>query len=125
MGTRGMYRSGIEGYVQSSSSHCGSPLNMSIKESTPIHPPDHQISDSENSDQESDVASTGSPSARIITPPVDDDDDDTYMPKDGDSDSAEGSHSFSDRTPEDCWGDLDYDCPLCESERMFCPGCTG
>src|SRR5882762_9975073 len=99
----------------------GSSLNMSSKESsdnfTPIHPPDHKISDS---DQESNTATTGSPSVRSIIPPIDDDNS-----RDGDSDSAEDSHSFSDRTPEDCWGDLEYDCHLCGTERMFCPGCTG
>jgi len=98
---------------------------MSTKESnnfTSTHP-DHEISDSENSDQESDAATTGSPSMRIITSI--DDDSDTYTSRDGDCDSTEGSHSFSDRRPEDCWGDVDYDCRLCGTERTFCPGCTG
>jgi hypothetical protein len=41
-----------------------------------------------------------------------------------------GSQNFEEldsgfRKPEDCWGDLDYDCPLGFASRLFCPGCTG
>jgi len=39
--------------------------------------------------------------------------------------NSDASHSFSDRKPENCWGDLDYNCRLCGTQRLFCPGCTG
>ncbi|KIM82810.1 hypothetical protein PILCRDRAFT_820096 [Piloderma croceum F 1598] len=85
---------------------------MSMNEANDT-PPNRE--NSENSDQQvnSDAATTA------------DDKDTTNTPSDDNSDSeGEGSYS-SDRNPEDCWGDLNHDCRLCGTERMFCPGCTG
>jgi hypothetical protein len=27
------------------------------------------------------------------------------------------------RRPQDHWGNLEHDCPVCGTWRMFCPGC--
>ena len=40
--------------------------------------------------------------------------------------SANDPHTenFEERgRPEDHWGDLKHDCPVCGTWRMFCPGC--
>lgn len=39
-----------------------------------------------------------------------------------------GAENFEERSsngrrPEDHWGNLEYECPVCGTWRMFCPGC--
>jgi hypothetical protein len=97
-------------------------MSMNEANDTPTRPPASD-ENSENSDQQqvNSDAVTRSPSLKTPSTTADDT---TNTSSDDNSDSEdEGSYS-SDRKPEDCWGDLDYDCRLCGTERMFCPGCT-
>jgi len=79
---------------------------------------DDQSSEYQSSGRETSVATT---TTQVTTPPASDNDVD--VPEDEDVGYEIQSDTGS-RKPEDCWGDLDYDCPLCSTSRTICPGCT-
>lgn len=96
-----------------------------LKMSSPLST--RETLDSETWETESTTSTTASSSLSTeaqatSSPPTTDselDNNDNGSLNDSDEDGELPPH-----TP-DYWGNLDYECRLCGTSRMFCPGCTG